>query len=154
MAHHSGFLLAGLNGLGRPGYLLIPYHIVGSVDVYDLPKALDGDAVFFPKDDLEFIDQPVRFVMRIPDHLLESGVSGVIDEVSFKRPRFITYDIRVVAIMDDGSQVVAGGTTAPSEMPGVQEGTILEVYASYHDVDHRPWSLRVARGRLAHHDGL
>jgi len=148
----SGFLLAGLAGKGRPGYLFVPFTAVETLDPYAFGHAYGTRALFLDRPGLEFLDQPLRFVHRIPEEVLAEGIEGSIFGIAFQTPEelglFIGYHLRVDMRPDDINlpKVIAGASAAPEGLPGVKKDTLLEIYRDFAEIDHRPWSLRAKPG--------
>ena len=76
---------------------------------------------------------------------LASGIDATITNVCFSRPRFLTPDLRLTALLESNSKdVSAGAYASPSGIIGVKKDILLEVYRSFDAIDHRPWSLRTS----------
>ncbi len=144
-----GFLIAGFARKGKSGYLFVPLALLGPVlreqpNVFALGAAAGQEALWIPFPDLEFLDQPVRFVGDLPEEARQEGELATITKVHYNAPQHPFHpDLHVSAMLGaNTTRISANAYAAPAGLRGRPEGTLLEFYRRFEDVDHRPWSRR------------
>lgn len=148
----AGYLIAGLAGAGNMGYLFVPYEAVGpgplhAIDPYELGRAIGNKAYWLPMpEEHHFLDQPLRYVQSMDESLLTGDQRAMVKDVRFSHGGgFMSPFIHVSALRcSDDQKIAANVYEAPRGMASVEEGTFLEIYMDYVDIEHLPWSLREA----------